>query len=149
MEKLYYEDFPVGMVVEHHLQKTITEGDHSLFCLLTMNHHPRHHVVDISQANNGILVAGTYTASLVVGMTVPEISRHALATLRYNEINHALPVHIDDTLRAVSVVTKTREVMDPKYHRGIITIRTKGLNARGQIVIWIERELLMERRVEG
>ena len=38
----YLEDFVVGDVYRHWPGKTITEADHHLFCMITMNHHPLH-----------------------------------------------------------------------------------------------------------
>ena len=38
----YFEEFEVGQVYEHFPGRTITEGEQTQFCMLTMNHHPIH-----------------------------------------------------------------------------------------------------------
>ena len=72
----FYEDFVVGEVILHSLSKTIFESDNNFFSLLTMNHHPLHTNIDYAQQNQHgkILVVGTLVFSLVVGITVPDIS---------------------------------------------------------------------------
>ena len=73
---LYFEEFEVGEKIQHSLSKTIFESDNNFFSLLTMNHHPVHTNMDYAQSNQygKILVVGTLVFSLVVGMTVPDIS---------------------------------------------------------------------------
>ena len=79
----YFEEFEVGDIYDHVPGKTITESDNNLFCLLTMNHHPVH--LDwcyASQAQHGrVLVVGTLVFSLIVGMTVRDVSGRAIANL--------------------------------------------------------------------
>src|ERR1700747_1522344 len=38
----YFEEFEVGDVYRHWPGKTVTEADHHLFCMITMNHHTLH-----------------------------------------------------------------------------------------------------------
>ena len=77
----YLEDFAAGDVYKHWPGKTVTEMDNHLFSLLTMNHNPLH--IDahhMSKHQHGqILVNGAYVLSLVVGMSVPEMSGKAIA----------------------------------------------------------------------
>src|SRR5574344_970726 len=99
---LYYEDFVVGDEIKHALSKTIFESDNNFFSFLTMNHHPLHTNIDYAQKNQHgkILVVGTLVFSLVVGMTVPDISGKAIANLGYENIKHLAPVFINDTIYA-------------------------------------------------
>ena len=94
---LYYEDFKIGEVIQHSLSKTIFESDNNLFSLLTMNHHPVHTNLDYAQKNQHgkILVVGTLVFSIVVGMTVPDISGKAIANLGYEDVKHLSPVFIN------------------------------------------------------
>ena len=55
------------------------------------------------------LVVGTYVFSLVVGMTVKDISLDAIANLGYEKITHLRPVFIGDTLYAKSKVLSKRK----------------------------------------
>lgn len=103
-----YKDFKIGEKIIHRNTKTILESDNSLFCLLTMNPHPVHlNKRYAKKAHHGqILVIGTLVFSLAVGLTVPEISFYAIATVRYKNIKHINPVFIGDTIRVES------EIMD-------------------------------------
>ena len=80
---LYYEDFIEGEEIRHALSKTIFESDNNLFSLITMNHHPLHTNIDYAQKSQHgqILVVGTLVFSLVVGITVPDVSGKAIANL--------------------------------------------------------------------
>ena len=83
-EKYYLrtlDDFNVGQVYSHYPHKTVTESDNNLFCLLTFNHHPIHSDMEFARrsTHGKILVVGTYVLSLVVGMSVPDISGAAIA----------------------------------------------------------------------
>lgn len=145
----YFEDFINGEIIHHSLSKTIFESDNNLFSLLTMNYHPLHTNSDYaSRTQHGkILVVGTLVLSLVVGITVPDISGKAIANLGYELIEHTNPVFINDTLYA-----RTR-ILDKipsktKADRGIIYVETTGYNQNGIDVIKIKRKVLIKKRKE-
>ena len=96
--------------MKHKLSKTIFEGDHSLFCALTMNHHPVHTNEHYARGekHGRILVAGTYVFSLVVGLSVQDVSFDCVATLDYKYILHIEPVFIGDTIYAESTIISRR-----------------------------------------
>ena len=144
--KRLLDDFQVGQVFEHWPHKTITEGDNNLFCLLTMNHHPVHLDVEYcKQHSHGkILVVGTYVLSLVVGMTVADISGAAIANLEYEAITHDGPVFIGDTIRARTRVLDVRQSRT-KPDRGVLYVETEALNQRGEKVLTLRRKLLLPR----
>lgn len=142
----YFEDFVVGEVIEHSLSKTIFESDNNLFSLLTMNYHPVHTNADYaSQQQHGkILVVGTLVFSLVVGLTVPDISGKAIANLDYESINHLAPSFIGDTLYAKTEVLDKRESKS-KPDRGIVYVETIGYNQDGTPVIKFRRHVLIKK----
>ena len=104
-------ELKVGCKFKHWPGKTITESDNNIFCLMTMNHHPIHIDSLYSQKTRfkKKLVVGTYVFSLVVGMTVKDISLDAIANLGYEKITHLRPVFIGDTLYAKSKVLSKRK----------------------------------------
>lgn len=136
--------FSVGEIIEHYPGKTITESDNNLFCLLTMNHHPVHldTVYANRQQHGRILVVGTYVLSLVVGLTVPDISGAAIANLGYDAVLHHAPVFIGDTLRAVSHILSITP-SPTRLDRGIIEVETKAYNQRDQLVLSFRRKVLL------
>ncbi|WP_100629560.1 MaoC family dehydratase [Algoriphagus formosus] len=142
----FFESFHVGDVIEHSLSKTIFESDNNLFSLLTMNHHPVHLNADYAskQIHGKILVVGTLVFSLVVGITVPDISGKAIANLNYESVNHLHPVFIGDTIYAKTVILEKRESKSRK-DSGLIKVETTGFNQDGTDVLKFTRTVLVKK----
>jgi len=144
---LYFEDFIVGAEIKHALSKTIFESDNNLFSLLTMNHHPLHTNRDYAVKNQHgqILVVGTLVFSLVVGITVPDISGKAIANLGYEDIKHLAPVFLNDTIYARTKILDKRDSKS-KPDRGIVYVETIGYNQDGEDVISFRRKVLIKKQ---
>lgn len=142
----YYEDFEAGQVIQHTLSKTIYESDNNLFSLLTMNYHPLHTNDDYAskQQHGRVLVVGTLVFSLVVGITVPDISGKAIANLDYESIKHLAPTFIGDTIYAKTIVLDKRE-SGSKSDRGIIYVETIGYNQNKEDIISFRRHVLVKK----
>lgn len=142
----FFEEFQEGEVIHHALSKTVFESDNNFFCLLTMNHHPVHLNAEYaSEEQHGkILVVGTLVFSLVVGMTVPDISGKAIANLGYEKVEHLAPVFVNDTLFARSVVLSKR-LSTTKQDRGIVKVETYGYNQDRIDVLRLRRDVLIKR----
>ncbi len=143
---LYFEEFIVGEEIPHSLSKTIFESDNNFFSLLTMNHHPIHTNLDYArkEQHGQILVVGTLVFSLVVGMTVPDISGKAIANLNYEDVKHINPVFINDTIYAKTKVLDKYE-SKTKTDRGIVYVETIGYNQNGVDVISFKRKVLVKK----
>lgn len=144
---LYFEEFEVGSEIKHALSKTIFESDNNFFSLMTMNHHPVHTNVDYASHNQHgqVLVVGTLVFSLVVGMTVPDISGKAIANLGYESIKHLAPTFVGDTIYARTKILDKRESKS-KSDRGIVYVETIGYNQRGEDVISFRRNVLVKKQ---
>ena len=144
---MYFEEFEVGQEIQHSLSKTIFESDNNFFSLLTMNHHPVHTNLDYAQKNQHgqLLVVGTLVFSIVVGMTVPDISGKAIANLGYEDVKHLGPVFVNDTLYAKTRILSKRE-SKTKPDRGIVYVETIGYNQRGDDVISFRRNVLVKKQ---
>src|SRR5690606_3301839 len=144
----YYEDFIVGETVEHSLSKTIFESDNNLFSLLTMNHHPVHLNLEhcAEHQHKQILVVGTLVFSLVVGMTVPDISGKAVANLEYESVKHLGPVFINDTIYAKTEVLDKWETSNKD--RGVVYVETIAYNQRKENVLSFRRKVLIPKKTE-
>ena len=143
----YLEDFEAGQIIKHQLSKTIFESDNNLFSLLTMNHHPLHINKDFAEKSqhHQILVVGTLVFSIVVGMTVPDISGKAIANLEYEKVEHLAPVFINDTLYAESEILEVRESRS-KPDRGIIYVETTAYNQNKVPVLKFRRRVLIPKK---
>jgi acyl dehydratase len=142
------EDFEPGDVYKHWPGKTITEYDDHLFCLITMNHHPLHldaWYAETSTQFGKNVVVGNLVYSVVLGMSVPDVSGAAIANLEVEELKHAKPTFHGDTIYAE---TKVLDVTpsSSKPDRGIVTVETRGFNQRGEEVCYFRRKVMVPRR---
>ena len=144
-----FSDFHVGQQFIHKNQRTITETDLLQFCELTMNCHPVHTNEKFAEQSvfGQRLVVGTYTLSLIVGISVEDLSYNAIANLGYSNVNHLLPVFIGDTLTAKSKVVQKKVCSD--LIRGIVQFETIGLNQRNEEVINYRRSIIMKINKSG
>src|SRR6056297_1945061 len=143
----FFEEFVEGETIHHAASKTIFESDNNFFSLLTMNHHPVHTNLDYAEKNQHgqLLVVGTLVFSLIVGITVPDISGKAIANLGYEDIKHLAPVFIGDTLYARTKIISTR-ASKSKKDRGIIYVETIGYNQNNIEVIKFRRNVLIKKQ---
>jgi acyl dehydratase len=142
----FFEDFEKGQIINHQLSKTIFESDNNLFSLLTMNHHPLHINLDFAQQSQHgkILVVGTLVFSVVVGITVPDISGKAIANLMYENVEHLAPVFINDTIYAKTEILDVH-ISKSKPDRGIIYVETIAYNQNNIAVLKFRRKVLIKR----
>ena len=143
----YFEEFEVGQVFKHWPGRTISEFDDTWFSLMTMNQNPLHideHYARQTQHGQR-LVNGTLVFSLVVGLSVADISGRAIANLEYEEIKHLEPVFHGDTIYAESRVLAMTE-SKTKSDRGIVYIETKGFNQKHEAVLSLKRRVLIPKR---
>ena len=145
----FLEDFQEGIILQHAPTKTIFESDNNIFSLLTMNHHPVHTNFEYAkhEEHGQILVVGTLVFSLVVGMTVNDISGKAIANLDYEKIEHVRPVFIGDTIHAETEILKVRQSKS-KSDRGIVYVETRAFNQREELVLKFRRHVLIKRRAD-
>jgi len=142
------EEFVPGDVYRHWPGKTITEADDHLFCMLTMNHHPLHTnawFAEHESVQGRNVVVGNLVYSLVLGMSVPDVSGSAIANLEVESLVHRNPTFHGDTIYAESRVL---EVVPSRSRddRGVVTVETKGFNQEGTEVCYFRRKVMVWRR---
>jgi acyl dehydratase len=144
----YFEDFVVGDVYRHWPGKTITEADDHLFCMITMNHHPLHtdaHYAGTQTQFGRNVVVGNLVYSLVLGMSVPDVSGVAIANLEVESLQHKAPTFHGDTIYAVTTVLEATPSTS-KPDRGVVTVRTQGFNQHGEEVCVFRRRVMVPMR---
>ena len=142
----HFEDFEVGDVYRHWPGKTITEADDHLFCMITMNHHPTHTnnwFAENESPMGQALVVGNLVYSLVLGMSVPDVSGAAIANLEVETLKHAKPTFHGDTIYAETRVLDKK--LTSKGDRGIVSVETKGINQRGEEVCFFRRKVMVPK----
>ncbi|MCA9825048.1 MAG: MaoC family dehydratase [Dehalococcoidia bacterium] len=144
----YYEEFVIGDVYKHWPSKTITEAEDHLFCAMTMNNHPLHsdrwYAEEETQFKKNVVV-GNFVYSLVLGMSVPDVSGKAIANLEVETLQHKMPTFHGDTVRAETTVLDKRESAS-KPDRGVVTVETRGVNQRGEEVCYFKRKVMVPKR---
>ena len=143
----FYEDFVVGDIYEHRPGRTITETENTWFTLLTMNKHPLHFDAEYAKHSEfgRCVVASPFTVSLIVGMSVSDVSQKAIANLGWTDIKLTHPVFAGDTLYAESEVLAKRESKS-RADAGIVSVRSTGKNQDGAVVCTFDRTMLVQRR---
>lgn len=142
----YFEDFAVGDHYQHPLGRTITATDNAWFTLMTMNTHQLHFNDDYAShtefgrqlVNSGLSVA------LVLGISVSDVSQHAVANLGWTDITLPHPLFVGDTVYAESLVTSARESKS-RPDAGIVSVYTRGLNQHGDVCVTFKRTVLVHR----
>ncbi|MGI9659644.1 MAG: MaoC family dehydratase [Gaiellaceae bacterium] len=140
----FYEDFDVGDVFKSRLGRTITETDNIWFTNLTLNTNQMHFNVPYAEGTRfkQPLVNSAFTLALVTGMTVPETSENATAKLAWTDIKLPKPVFVGDTLWSESEILDKRE-SSSKPNVGIISMRSRGVNQRNEVVIEFKRTFMV------
>ena len=143
----FLEDFSVGDVYRSRLGRTVSEADNTWFTLLTMNTNQIHFNAPYAGRTEfkAPLVVSTLTLAIVLGLSVADTSENAAANLGWGDIKLPSPVYAGDTLWAESEVLNVRE-SGSRPSCGIVGIRTRGLNQRGDVVIEFTRSFLVFKR---
>jgi acyl dehydratase len=144
----WFDEWRVGDRITHPIRRTVTETDNLLFSTMTHNPQPLHLDAEAAKASEfgQILVNGTFTFALMVGLSVGETTLGTLvANLGYDRLVMPKPVFIGDTMRATSEVV---ELKDSKSRpgAGIVTFRHELLNQRDEVVCRCTRSALLHRK---
>jgi acyl dehydratase len=92
------------------------------------------------------IVNGLLTMSLVIGMTVADLTDGTIvANLGYENIKHPHPVFHGDTIYADTTIVSKRESKS-RPNCGIVTLTHFGKNQDGVVVVEVTRSALFLRR---
>ena len=138
-----YAELEVGAVYRSRFGRTVLDADNVWFTLLTMNTNPIHFDGEYAAGTEWKrpLVDSTFTLALVTGLSVADVSEQAV-NLGWREVRLPAPVYAGDTIRAETEVLEKRESAS-RPSRGIVTVRTRGLNQRDEVVIEFERTIMV------
>ena len=87
-------------------------------------------------------MVSTYTLSLLIGMSVTDVSQKAVANLGMDDVKFTVPVFAGDAIYAESDVLAKRESKS-RPGQGIVTVRTVGHNQDGVEVCSFVRKILI------
>jgi acyl dehydratase len=143
----YFDEWRIGDRLVHEIRRTVTETDNLLFSTMTHNPQPLHLDVEAARASEfgQILVNGTFTFALMVGLSVGDTTLGSLiANLGYDKLVMPKPVFIGDTLRAETEVTDLKESRS-RPNAGIVTFTHRLFNQRDEIVCQCLRMALIKK----
>ncbi|AGH48977.1 MULTISPECIES: MaoC family dehydratase [Sphingomonadales] len=144
----WYEEWKVGDRIVHDIRRTVTETDNLLFSTMTHNPQPMHIDVEAAKASEfgQIIVNGTFTFALMVGLSVAETTLGTLiANLGYDKLAMPKPVFIGDTMRAETEVAELKDSRS-RPDAGIVTFRHELWNQRDEVVCRCLRMALVKRK---
>jgi acyl dehydratase len=145
----FFEEWHVGDRMVHEIRRTVTETDNLLFSTMTHNPQPLHIDAEAAKASEfgQILVNGTFTFSLMVGLSVGDTTLGTLvANLGYDKLVMPKPVFIGDTMRSESEVVALKD-SNSRPNAGIVTFRHQLINQRDEVVCECLRTALIKRTV--
>ncbi len=148
---LWFEDLTEGLVVEHAIRRTVTEADNVLFTTMTMNPAAPHLDAEYAAATEfgKPLVNSMFTAALVVGISVPELTLGTIvAQLGMDGVVFPAPVFTGDTIRVESEVVEARASRS-RPDAGIVVFEHRASNQRDELVCRMRRTGMMHRAPEG
>jgi 2-methylfumaryl-CoA hydratase len=142
----FFEDFRIGEMLRHATPRTLNCGDASLYSALYGSRFA------VQSADSFAQTLGYPRAPIddllafhvVFGKTVPDVSLNAIANLGYAEGRFLKPVYPGDTLSATSQVIGLKE--NSNRQSGVVYVRTRGQNQRGEAVIEYVRWVMVRKR---
>jgi itaconyl-CoA hydratase len=143
----YLEDLKAGDRSRSRIGRTITEADNVWFTALTMNTNEIHFNTAYAETTpwGRPLVNSALTLAVVMGLSVADTSETGGVNLGWEEVTLPAPVFVGDTLWAETEVLEARESRS-RPESGIVTVRTQGVNQRGEVVIDFRRSFLVPKR---
>ena len=138
-----YDELEVGAVYRSRFGRTVLEADNVWFTLLTLNTNPIHFDAEYAATTEWKqpLVDSTFTLALVTGLSVVDVSERGV-NLGWREVRLPAPVFAGDTLHAETEILSKRESKS-RAGQGIVTVRTRGVNQRDEVVIEFERSIMV------
>jgi 2-methylfumaryl-CoA hydratase len=142
----FFEDFRLGQALRHATPRTLKAGDASLYSALYGSRFAVPSAETFARAIGypAAPIDDLLAFHVVFGKSVPDVSLNAVANLGYADGRFLQPVYPGDTLTAVSEVVGLKE--NSNRQSGIVWVRTRGFNQRGETVVEFVRWVMVRKR---
>lgn len=138
------DDFTVGDVYHHPWEVTIDDGMLAMFAASFLDPNPlyssRRFARDLGFRDR--VVPPLVLLNLALSFTVHDVSEQAIAHLAYIDLKFPNAAYSGDTLSVFSEILGVR-VSESKPDRGVVHLRTTGVNQEGSVVVTFERKALI------
>ena len=145
LQSYFFEDFQIGTKYDTY-SRTITEGDHSLFCALVGYHVPL--FIDEEYAKRspygGRICPSSVVMSFSTAMTEGLFRTSVIAMLSVDGGRFFEPVRPGDTIRTEVEVIDRKETSNPA--RGIVVFRDRVFNQNDKEVYQIDKTVMIRRK---
>jgi acyl dehydratase len=146
----YYEDFAVGVLIEHRLTRTVTQMDNMLFSNMTLNPAPLHidaHYCATETEWGRPLMNSLFTLGLMIGISVNDLTLGTtIANLGMTEVKFPSPLFEGDTVHATTEIVSKRESRS-RPNAGIVEFLHRAYNHEDKRVAECLRQALMMKRI--
>jgi 2-methylfumaryl-CoA hydratase len=145
------DDFRVGDVYHHPWEVTLDDGMLAMFAASFLDPNPlyssRRFARELGFRDR--VVPPLVLLNLALSFTVHDVSEQAIAHLAYIDLKFPSAAYSGDTLSVFSEILGVR-VSESKPDRGIVHLRTTGVNQDGVVVVTFERKALIPTgKLEG
>jgi 2-methylfumaryl-CoA hydratase len=138
------DDFQVGDLYHHPWEVTIDDGMIAMFAASFLDPNPlyssRRFARELGFKDR--VVHPLVMLNLALSFTVHDISEQAIAHLAYIDLKFPNPTYSADTLSVYSEILGLR-VSESKPDRGVVHLRTTGVNQDAVVVVTFERKALI------
>jgi itaconyl-CoA hydratase len=149
VEGVDFEDLEPGQVFEHRPGRTLTAFENLLHTVRSLDLSPR--VVDRHYAERihggDQTISETFVLGVVTAMTTKTFGK-VVANLGWRNVRFPRPVQPGDTIYAESEILGVRESQS-RPTQGVLHVRTRALDHRGEEICSFERHLLVYKRGHG
>ncbi|MDD7970289.1 MaoC family dehydratase [Roseinatronobacter alkalisoli] len=142
----FFEDYQIGQVISHAVPRTVSGGERALYHALYPARGALYSSDEFARACGlpGSPVDDLIAFHIIFGKSVPDISLNAVANLGYAAGRFLRPVYPGDTLTSSSEVIGLKQNSNGKS--GVVFVRTRGRNQRGEVVLDYVRWVMVRKR---
>ena len=145
------DDFRVGDVYHHPWEVTIDDGMLAMFAASFLDPNPlyssRRFACELGFRDR--VIHPLVLLNLALSFTVHDVSEQAIAHLAYIDLKFPNAAYSGDTLSVHSEILGVR-VSESKPDRGVVHLRTTGVNQDGIVLVGFERKVLIPTgKLEG
>ena len=140
------DDFQIGDVYHHPWEVTIDDGMIAMFAASFLDPNPLYSSNRFAReiGFRDRVVHPLVMLNLALSFTVHDVSEQAIAHLAYIDLKFPNAAYSGDTLSVFSEILGVR-VSESKPDRGVVHLRTTGVNQEGLVLVTFERKALIPK----